>query len=110
MSVPFLRSLVPILVFAAVYAAIAMLVHDSYYQLMLTLVLVWATFGLSWNVLSGYTGLISFGHGVFFGLGAYATVLGQIHFGLSPWVLIPISAGIGGIAGRAWKATTKVSR
>ena len=38
---------------------------------MLTLVLVWATFGLSWNLLSGYTGLVSFGHAAFFGLGAY---------------------------------------
>lgn len=97
----FSKSLVPIFVFAAGYAAISMLVSNSYYQLMMTLVLVWASFGLSWNVLSGYTGLVSFGHGVFFGLGAYATVLGQIHFGLSPWGLIPISAVIGGIAGLA---------
>ena len=42
-------------------------------------VLVWASFGLSWNVLSGYTGLVSFGHAAFFGIGAYTTALGQIH-------------------------------
>lgn len=95
------RSLLPIILFAAGYAAIAMLVTNSYYQLMLTLVLVWASFGLSWNVLSGYTGLISFGHAAFFGLGAYTTALGQIHFGISPWFLIPIAAGIGGLAGLA---------
>ena len=58
------------------------LVTNSYYQLMLTLVLVWACFGLSWNILSGYTGLVSFGHAAFFGLGAYTTALGQIHFDL----------------------------
>ena len=92
---------VPILVFVAAYAAIALLVTNSYYQLMLTLVVVWACFGLSWNVLSGYTGLVSFGHASFFGLGAYATVLGQIHFDISPWFMIPVSAVIGGVAGLA---------
>jgi branched-chain amino acid transport system permease protein len=65
----------------------------------MTLVPVWAIFGLSWNLLSGYTGLISFGHAAFFGVGAYAVVLGQIHFDLSPWIMIPIAAILGGIAG-----------
>jgi ABC-type branched-subunit amino acid transport system ATPase component/ABC-type branched-subunit amino acid transport system permease subunit len=86
-------------VFAASYAAIALLVTNSYYQLMLTLVLIWASFGLSWNVLSGYTGLVSFGHAAFFGIGAYTTALGQIHFDLTPWLLIPIAAALGGLAG-----------
>jgi ABC-type branched-subunit amino acid transport system ATPase component/ABC-type branched-subunit amino acid transport system permease subunit len=96
-----MRSVLPILVFAAAYAALTLVVTNSYYQLMLTLVLVWACFGLSWNVLSGYTGLVSFGHAAFFGLGAYATALGQIHFDLSPWLMIPVSALIGGLAGLA---------
>ncbi len=94
-----LRSLAPILIAAALYAVLSLSVTNSYYQLTLTLVLVWASFGLSWNILSGYTGLVSFGHAAFFGLGAYATALGQIYFDLSPWVLIPISAVIGGVAG-----------
>jgi ABC-type branched-subunit amino acid transport system ATPase component/ABC-type branched-subunit amino acid transport system permease subunit len=94
-----LRSLAPFLVFAAVYAAIALTVSNSYYQLMMTLVLVWACFGLSWNVLSGYTGLVSFGHAAFFGVGAYTTALGAIHLDWSPWVLVPIAAALGAAAG-----------
>ena len=93
------RSLVAMGIFAVAYAITSLLVRDSYYQLILTLVLVWACFGLSWNLLSGYTGLVSFGHAAFFGLGAYTTALGQMHFGLSPYVLIPIAALIGGISG-----------
>jgi ABC-type branched-subunit amino acid transport system ATPase component/ABC-type branched-subunit amino acid transport system permease subunit len=93
------RSLLPILVFTALYAALSLSVTNSYYQLVLTLVPVWAVFGLSWNLLSGYTGLISFGHAAFFGIGAYVTALGQIYFDLSPWVLIPIAAMFGGVAG-----------
>ena len=93
------RSLLPILVFTALYAALSLSVTNSYYQLVLTLVPVWAVFGLSWNLLSGYTGLISFGHAAFFGIGAYVTALGQIYFDLSPWVLIPIAAMFAGVAG-----------
>ncbi len=96
-----LSSLVPVLAFAAAYALLSLLVTNSYYQLMLTLVLVWACFGLSWNMLSGYTGLVSFGHAAFFGLGAYTTALGQIHFDLTPWLMIPVSALVGGLAGLA---------
>ncbi|SDP24385.1 ATP-binding cassette domain-containing protein [Afipia sp. GAS231] len=93
------RSLLPVFVFTVLYAAVSLSVTNSYYQLVMTLVPVWAIFGLSWNLLSGYTGLISFGHAAFFGLGAYAVALGQIYFDLSPWVLIPIAAIIGGMAG-----------
>jgi branched-chain amino acid transport system ATP-binding protein/branched-chain amino acid transport system permease protein len=96
---PALRTLAPFLLFAAGYAAVALAVSNSYYQLMMTLVLVWASFGLSWNVLSGYTGLVSFGHAAFFGIGAYTTALGAIHLDWSPWVLIPIAAALGAVAG-----------
>ena len=93
------RSLLPIIIFTALYAAVSLSVTNSYYQLVMTLVPVWAIFGLSWNLLSGYTGLISFGHAAFFGVGAYAVALGQIYFDLSPWAVIPIAAVLGGIAG-----------
>jgi ABC-type branched-subunit amino acid transport system ATPase component/ABC-type branched-subunit amino acid transport system permease subunit len=93
------RILLPLGMLALAYAGLSLIVTNSYYQLMMTLVLVWASFGLAWNMFSGYTGLISFGHAVFFGLGAYFTALGQIYFDLTPWLLIPIAAILGGAAG-----------
>ena len=39
---PSFRSLVPIVAFAVIYAAISLTITNSYYQLMMTLVLVWA--------------------------------------------------------------------
>ena len=86
-------------VFALAYAALCGLVHHSYYQLILTLVPVWAVMGLAWNVLSGYSGFVSFGQAAFFGLGAYFVALSQAWWGLSPWVGIPCAALIGGVAG-----------
>ncbi|CAM4086834.1 ABC transporter permease subunit [Bordetella tumulicola] len=88
-----------LLLVAVIYLAAALLVSNAYHQLIFTLVLVWACFGLSWNMLSGYTGLVSFGHAAFFGLGAYAAVLGQVYLGLSPWVMLPLAAVIGAVAG-----------
>jgi branched-chain amino acid transport system permease protein len=55
--------------------------------------------GLAWNVLSGYSGLVSFGHASFFGLGAYTTTLLLVKFGITPWIGIPISMLVGGFSG-----------
>lgn len=88
-----------ILVFGLAYAALAALVTHSYYQLILTVVPIWAVMGLAWNLLSGYSGFVSFGHAAFFGLGAYFVALSQIAWGLTPWLGIPIAGVIGAIAG-----------
>jgi len=88
-----------ILAFAAAYGLLALAVDNSYYQLIMSNVLVWAIVGLAWNLLSGYSGLISFGHAAFFGTGAYFVVIAQTTFGLTPWLGIPLAGVIGGLAG-----------
>jgi branched-chain amino acid transport system ATP-binding protein/branched-chain amino acid transport system permease protein len=88
-----------IIAFGLAYASIALVVGNSYYQLIMSNVLVWAVVGLAWNLLSGYSGLISFGHAAFFGLGAYFVVLAQVSWGLTPWIGIPIAGLLGGLAG-----------
>jgi branched-chain amino acid transport system ATP-binding protein/branched-chain amino acid transport system permease protein len=88
-----------ILGFGLLYGAGALLVENSYYQLVMTVVLVWAVMGLAWNLLSGYSGLISFGHAAFFGIGAYFVVIAEIELGLTPWIGIPLAGVLGGVAG-----------
>ena len=85
--------------FAVAYGVLAAFVEHSYYLLILAVVPVWAVMGLAWNLLSGYSGFVSFGHAAFFGLGAYFVALAQIHWGLSPWLGIPGAAVIGACAG-----------
>ena len=85
--------------FAAAYLALGLLIRNEYYQLMLTLVLVWAIMGVSWNVFSGYSGLVSFGHASFFGLGAYTVTLLLVKLSVSPWIGIPIGMLVGVAAG-----------
>src|SRR5687767_13196273 len=93
------RSLVAIGAFAAAYLALGLLVRNQYYQLMLTLVLVWAIMGVSWNVFSGYSGLVSFGHASFFGLGAYTVTLLFVHLDITPWIGVPAGMVAGAAAG-----------
>ncbi|MFZ1104154.1 MAG: branched-chain amino acid ABC transporter ATP-binding protein/permease, partial [Hyphomicrobiaceae bacterium] len=75
------------------------LVRNSYHQLIMTLVMLWATMGLSWNMLSGYSGLISFGHAAFFGLGGYTMTIAFVKFGITPWLGIPLGMAVGVLAG-----------
>ena len=57
-------------------------------------------FALSFNVLFGQTGLLSFGHAVYFGLGGYAAIhfMRAINQGLPvPIVLVPLAGAAGGL-------------
>jgi ABC-type branched-subunit amino acid transport system ATPase component/ABC-type branched-subunit amino acid transport system permease subunit len=47
--------------------------------LMASQILIFAVVGLGFNILLGYTGLLSFGHGMFLGMGMYGATLIQIH-------------------------------
>jgi ABC-type branched-subunit amino acid transport system ATPase component/ABC-type branched-subunit amino acid transport system permease subunit len=84
--------------FAVAYVALGLVVRNSYYQLIMTLVLIWATMGLSWNMLSGYSGMISFGQAAFFGLGGYAMTIAFVKFGITPWLGMPLGVLVGVIA------------
>src|SRR5437870_11060137 len=44
-----------------------------FYESFLYLVFHWIVLAASWNILSGYSGYFSFGHGAFFGAGMYTT-------------------------------------
>src|SRR5262249_24717016 len=92
------RNLSALTIIAVAYLVLTLFVKNSYYQLILTLVPVWALFGVSWNILSGYGGQLSFGHASFFGIGAYTVTLAIVYWGLSPWLGIPLGMILGGIA------------
>ena len=92
------RDVTILLSLAIVYLCGSWFVPNSYFQLILTLVPIWATFGVSWNILSGYGGQLSFGHASFFGIGGYVVTLALVYWDLSPWLGIPLSAVMGAVA------------
>ena len=56
------------------------------YQYLGVEIVIWMIFALGFNLLLGYTGLPSFGHGAYFGLGAYAFGLFQLHVVENLWL------------------------
>ncbi|MEP7058663.1 MAG: ATP-binding cassette domain-containing protein [Caldimonas sp.] len=54
-------------------AALPWLGLPAFYDSFLYLMLSWVVLATSWNILSGYAGYFSFGHGAFFGAGLYTT-------------------------------------
>jgi branched-chain amino acid transport system permease protein len=92
------RNILALAALSVAYLLLTLVVTNSYYQLILTLVPVWALFGVSWNILSGYGGQLSFGHASFFGIGAYTVTLTVVYWGLSPWLGIPLGMLLGGVA------------
>jgi branched-chain amino acid transport system permease protein len=73
---------------AAVWVALVLLpaaVHDAYFLNGMILVFVYGTAAQAWNLLGGYGGQLSFGHAVFFGIGAYTSTVLLARAGVSPW-------------------------
>ncbi|MBA3775438.1 MAG: ATP-binding cassette domain-containing protein [Betaproteobacteria bacterium] len=62
-----------------------------------TEIALFALVGIAFNLLLGYTGLLSFGHGLFFGFAAYATALSQIHWFRGSFAL-PLLFAVGATA------------
>ena len=60
---------------------------------------IWALLAASWDLLSGYTGQISFGHAGFFALGAYAAAAATKHADVSPWLGLLVGATIAAVVG-----------
>jgi len=60
--------------------------------LMASQILIFAVVGLAFNILLGYSGLLSFGHGMFLGMGMYGATLIQIHL-LKDQFVLPILVG-----------------
>jgi branched-chain amino acid transport system permease protein len=79
-----------VLLFVAPY--IGLPVH---LQSLLYVVFFWMTLATSWNILSGFSGYFSFGHGAFFGVGMYgmATLAAK-----TDWPVVPAALGSGVLA------------
>ncbi|NOX32983.1 MAG: branched-chain amino acid ABC transporter permease [Deltaproteobacteria bacterium] len=89
------------LVFFFIVAIICLPVvsNDPYLLRIIILACIYAIFTASWDLLSGFTGQMSFGHAFFFGVSAYAAALLNRHLHFPPWASIPIGALASVVAG-----------
>jgi branched-chain amino acid transport system permease protein len=73
------------------FAAVPLLVPNDYVLQVLFRIVLFAALGLAWNLVGGYAGQLSLGHGAFFGVGAYGMAMFYAHH--SPvWLSVLLAA------------------
>jgi len=87
-----LPSRVVVLLFFLVLLIFPLVTQDPYLLRILILSSIFAIFAASWDLLSGFTGQMNFGHALFFGVAAYTAALLNLHAHLPPWGSIPLGA------------------
>lgn len=93
------RTPVAIVAAAIALAFVPSLGLPAFYDSLLYLILHWIVLATSWNILSGYTGYFSFGHGAFFGAGLYtsATLMSRWEWGFL--ATLPVAAAVACVLG-----------
>ena len=84
---------------AVLFVVIAPLTFGPYYLSILNLVLVAVVGALGLNILVGYTGLISIGHGAFMSVGAYTAAKLIVALGMPFWITIPAGGAMAALVG-----------
>jgi branched-chain amino acid transport system permease protein len=79
-------------VVVALVAAPAVL--GPYYRIVLSEVLVWGLFGMAFDLLFGYTGMLSFGQALFFGAGAYGAAFAVFRLGGGLWLSLLLAVAV----------------
>ncbi len=84
---------VRVVAYAALLVAVCALpfLVSNYHTFQLTLVLVYAIALLGLNILTGYNGQISLGHGAFYAIGAYVAAILMDKFGVPYWLTVPVA-------------------
>ncbi len=80
-------------------ACVLPFVVSNYRTFQFTLALVYAIALLGLNMLTGYNGQISLGHGAFYAIGAYTAAILMDQYGMPYWATIPVAAAVCLIAG-----------
>ncbi len=73
--------------------------NDPYLLRILILASIFAILTASWDLLSGFTGQMNFGHALFFGVGAYTSAILNLNLGIPPLGSIPLGALAAVVAG-----------
>jgi branched-chain amino acid transport system permease protein len=91
------RSAGPVVALVFVAAAAFPFIFNDYLVRVGTTIVMLAVLAESWNLLGGYAGYPSFGHAVFFGMGAYGAAVPMVKFGLP----FPLAFLVGGLVSAA---------
>ncbi len=94
-----LPSRIVVFLFFLILILLPVVTQDPYLLRILILTNIFAILAASWDLLSGFTGQMNFGHALFFGVGAYTAALLNLHAHIPPWGSVPIGALAAVLAG-----------
>ncbi|MBW1642550.1 MAG: branched-chain amino acid ABC transporter permease [Deltaproteobacteria bacterium] len=94
-----LPSRVAVLVFVLFILLFPIIFPEPYYFRVIVLASIFAILAASWDLLSGFTGQMNFGHALFFGVGAYTSALLNLNLQIPPIASIPLGAVAAVLAG-----------
>lgn len=94
-----LPSRVIVALFFLVLLGIPLISQNPYLIRVIVLTSIFAILAASWDLLSGFTGQMNFGHALFFGVGAYTSALLNIHLQIPPWGSVPLGAAAAVLTG-----------
>ena len=94
-----LPSRIIVLLFFLGLLLLPVVTQDPYLLRILILASIFAILAANWDLLSGFTGQMNFGHALFFGVAAYTAALLNLHTHLPPWGSIPLGALAGVLTG-----------
>ncbi len=89
------RFRIPFLIALAIFFLVYPFVFPMYHTSIMISALVYVMLGLGLNIVVGLAGLLDLGYVAFYCVGAYAYALLNLHFGVSFWLALPISAVLG---------------
>lgn len=94
-----MKNAIVLIVLAAVLAGLVALpwVAPYFYIFLGTEVLILGLFAASFNLVFGYSGMLSFGHAAFYGIGAYATALILLHLEWPFLACLVVAMGAGAL-------------
>ena len=87
------------ILFAVLILILPNIVSNSYVVQILNMVCIYILLAIGVNILTGYTGQLSFGQAAFYGIGAYTAALLNTNFGLQFIVILPVAVLVTGIFG-----------
>ena len=73
---------------AVAFLPFVLLVDDAHWLNIIAFTYLMGGLAASWNIIGGFGGQFSLGHGVFFGIGAYLSARLYVAYDLSPWLTI----------------------
>jgi len=94
---PQLRNATIVLLFCLLVLALLPLFAEKYYIQLFTKMMIMAIFAMSLDLLVGYTGLVSLGHALFYGIAGYALAMMTEASAVSLWWSLPAAMAVSGL-------------